>query len=92
MLTTGWRETAAKTEHVDLAVVLTDVRGVAELVGLVMTRSGLTVKEIAARLGVQPCTVYAYRTCYHKRPSIQWLARLCEIGRASCRERVCQYV
>ena len=60
-----------------LLAVIPDNQGIYTLVDQIIERSGLRQSEIADRLGIRKQSVNQYATMRRRRPSVQWLARLC---------------
>ena len=63
----------------NLAPVLTDERVIMHLIDELLSRSGLSVHELAKRLGVQRSTINQYRYMRRTKPSVKWLVRLVDV-------------
>lgn len=62
----------------DLAIVLAEDKAVAYLLEELLSRSNLTIAELAARLGLRPQSLIQYRNRRRLKPSLQWFVRLVE--------------
>src|SRR5688572_27149529 len=62
-----------------LSVVQTDERAIAHLIDELLSASGLSVNELAKRMGCQRSSINQYRYLRRVRPSIQWLTKLVEV-------------
>lgn len=63
----------------DVAVVLTDAESTARIVEQVLERAGMSQREVARRLGIQPQSLNQYVRSRRMNPSVEWLARLVEV-------------
>lgn len=62
-----------------VVTILDDPNSLPQLVALILERAGLTTREAAQRIGVQPETLRQYLSGRRKRPSVEWLARLAAV-------------
>ena len=57
-------------------MVISDDLAVNALIEAMLERAGLTIKEVATRMGVVPQTVSQYKYFKKRKPSVQWLGKL----------------
>lgn len=62
-----------------LHVVLPDDRQVTALIEALISRSGLSIHEVARRLGVKRESVREYHKGKRVNPSMRWFSRLCAV-------------
>lgn len=58
-----------------LTPVVCDDRAISRMVELLISRSGLSIREIARRLGIYPSTLHQYKSGRRVRPSLIWFVR-----------------
>lgn len=58
--------------------VVCDQRAIARLLETIIHKSGLSIHDVAKRLGVTTNTIRQYLHGRRTRPSVQWLVRLAE--------------
>ena len=68
--------TSAPQEGPSRAVVLQDDKAIMHLIELLVSRAGISQREIAKRIGIKPQSLNQYMIFRRRRPSVQWLARL----------------
>lgn len=59
--------------------LVADERSIGHLLGILMSRSGLTTNEVARRLGVTPNAVRQYLKGRRCKPSLIWFIKLVEV-------------
>lgn len=62
-----------------LTPLVADERAIGHLLGLLMSRSGLSTNEVARRLGVTPNSVRQYLKGRRCKPSLIWFIKLVEV-------------
>jgi DNA-binding transcriptional regulator YdaS (Cro superfamily) len=67
-----------KSASSNLTPLVCDERAIARLLGLLLSRGGLSIGEVARRLGVTPQAVRQYLRGRRNKPSLIWFVKFAE--------------
>lgn len=59
--------------------LILDEKALIALVREIIDRSGMTVPQVAGKLGINPHSLWQYYYGYRRNPSLQWMIRLAGI-------------